>query len=616
MMRRLALPLVLALLALSATPIAGPAAAQSDEERFFGAVQAIANPSRAQEAGVQWERLIFHWGLIQPEGRDDWSTGYYTDAQIRAEAQRGFELMGVALYTPRWASSTPENHRFTNVPAGLYLDYDDPDNYWGQFMQRLAREYRGTVDTWILWNEPDQYNPEVRNTWDGSIGDMYQLMKVGYLAVKKGNPQARVVMPGFTYFWDKEYGRQQYLESLLDQAAQDPTAAANNWYFDAVDAHVYGNPLNAFTVPTAYKRMLAARGLDKPVWIIESNAVPYDDPASPLPPIPFRASMDQQASYVIQAFALGRAAGLERMSIYKMVDEFPEGQGDLYGLVRNDGSIRPAFRAYQTVRRYLSDPTSVVYLWDGSADPPSEAEITQLLQSVVGRHQWPWPAAVNRVVVERGTERVTVIWNASGSPVTARVQAEAERAAVIDKFGNQTGELVAQNGEYILDLAPSSNNTDPREPVSYLVGGEPLLLVEQVEPLPTVVDAPIQVIWPHAGAPIGEADRANVSASLLLPGTRQAPPCRWNPTVELMASVGGGEAQRVAIGARRMVSDGGLTYAIWYFDNVDVSAARQGATIDFWVEVDGIQTNAPHWSYGASVSQPLAWQQLPTASCS
>ena len=87
----------------------------------------------------------------------------------------------------------------------------------------------------------------------------------------------------------------------------------------------------------------------------------YRPIVSPLSPQPFRASMDQQASYVIQAFALARAAGVERMSIYKMVDEYAENQTDLFGLVRNDGSIRPSFTAFQTAVRYLSEPTSAQY---------------------------------------------------------------------------------------------------------------------------------------------------------------------------------------------------------------------------------------------------------------
>src|SRR2546421_140647 len=82
-------------------------------------------------------------------------------------------------------------------------------------------------------------------------------------------------------------------------------------------------------------------------------------------------------------------------------------------------SPRPAFLAYQTAVRYLSQPTSAVYTWDGASEPPTEDQITQLIQSNAQRVQWVWPAAVNRVTLERGPERVSVVWNASPSPATA-----------------------------------------------------------------------------------------------------------------------------------------------------------------------------------------------------
>jgi hypothetical protein len=166
-----------------AAPVADHQMTADRQDRFFGAVQAIYNPQRADEAGVQWERLIFPWSLIQKDGPDSWQKGYFSDAQIEDELATGREVVGVALYTPQWATSTPNAARTPNVPANLYLPYDDRRNYWGQFMYRLASHYRGQIDTWILWNEPDMYTDQVLYTWEGSVEDMYQLIKVGYLAV-------------------------------------------------------------------------------------------------------------------------------------------------------------------------------------------------------------------------------------------------------------------------------------------------------------------------------------------------------------------------------------------------------------------------------------------------
>ncbi|MGG7379635.1 hypothetical protein ACQ7B2_13085, partial [Escherichia coli] len=90
-------------------------------------------------------------------------------------------------------------------------------------------------------------------TWDGTISDMYQLVKVGYQAVKKANPQAKVVLPGLTYWWDKEGYRPLYLARFMEAAAHDPTAAQNGDYFDIVDVHQYSNPLNIYAAIKVYQ---------------------------------------------------------------------------------------------------------------------------------------------------------------------------------------------------------------------------------------------------------------------------------------------------------------------------------------------------------------------------
>lgn len=611
-------------------PQANAAAAADPNERFFGAVQAIYNPDRAVQAGVQWERLIFPWSLIQKSGPTAWNDGYFSDQQIAQEAARGIQIVGLATYTPQWATSTPQTAKPTNVPTNLYLPFDDPKNYWGQFVYKLVQHYSGQISTWIFWNEPDMYSDQIAYTWDGSITDMYQLVKVAYQATKKANPNATVVLPGLTYWWDKDGGRPLYLARFMEAASKDPTAVQNGDYFDVVDIHQYVNPLNIYAAVRVYQRALAQYGMNKPIWVGEANVVPADDPMNPIGPA-FHATMDQQASYIIQAFALARAAGAQRMSMYKLVDEAREGANELYGLVRNDGTARPAFTAYQTAVKYMSRPTSAVYTWDGAAETPTDDQITQLLQSNAKRTQWIWPAAVNRVTLERGAERDSIVWNASPKPVTAVIPAVAKSAQVIDKFGRDTGEVIAQNGAYHLELAPTSNNSDPRDPSIYLVGGDPRILVEHVAPLPTAVDAPIEVVWAR------DTSVANITGVLLNPGSTLSVPCRWTPAVRLYASVDGGPTLTAGTGAKRLVTENGITYPVWDFNSVDISAANSGKSIDFWMDVGGSTTHATRWTYSSAppptpvpvatdedadasatpTPQPvnLTWQQKPTSTC-
>jgi hypothetical protein len=406
-----------------------PPVPQSDP--FFGIVQAIHDPFHAANAGARWERLVLWWSNVQPEGPGDWKPdGWFARNLIQDDKNRGIDPVGVILHTPNWAASDPSAGP-TSSPRNLQLPFDDPNNYWGQFLMRVAGSYAGLVDTWILWNEPDIYG-QAGGNWVGSVEDFARMQMVGYQAIKRANPQARVVLAGTTYWWDLEHQRPQYLDRLLTALQALPGAAENGAYFDAVSVHQYSNPLNCFTVPTLYQRILQQHGLNKPIWLDEANVPPYDDPLRVLQRGGLRASLEEQSNYIIECTALARAAGVQRFAVYKMRDEEPENE-QYYGLVRNDGTPRPAYVAYQTAARELANVSDPVYFWSGSATPPSADEITALLASTASRPQFVWPGALNGVRLKRGSDRVTVLWNVSAAPLETGIPSSVPAASAIDK---------------------------------------------------------------------------------------------------------------------------------------------------------------------------------------
>jgi len=85
---------------------------------------------------------------------------------------------------------------------------------------------------------------------------------------------------------------------------------------------------------------------------------------------------------------------------------------------------------------------------------------------------------VEEVVFDRGGERVTAIWNMSGQPVTAVVKGSGGTAKLLDKFG-LAKDVSATPGGYALPLDPATNFTNPDAPGQAMIGGNPLLLVEE-----------------------------------------------------------------------------------------------------------------------------------------
>lgn len=639
-----------------------PLPAVDTDDGRWGMVQGMVQPDLAWQAGARWDRIIFPWSLIQRDGPSAWTQLYFTDEAIRSQARRGVTIAAILIYTPQWASPTPEKGRPVDPPRGLDLKYNDPNNLWGQFVRKVVERQKGVIDNWIVWNEPDLYTPGLRYTFDGSFEQYAQLLKVAYLNVKEVNPNAKVILGGFAYWWDKEHQRPPFLGPLLEVIARDPDRQKNNHYFDVVSVHTYTSPLNSFAEPLVMKEILDARGMKKPIWIGESNVIPFDDPANPLPSGQFRASLDQQASYIIQAMAMAVAANVERYAVYKATDEKAENDTELWGLIRNNGTTKPSYVSFQVGAKYFQDVQSAIFSWAGN-DKPTQADYDNILDTNNYKTQFIWPSQVSQVTMERGDHRTTVAWNTTPEAVTHKIAAASRQATLIDKYG-KTQTISAKDGFYSLDLNPSSHNADPRDPSIYMIGGDPLIVDEQVQPLPTTnLASRIEMVWPMNSAPVEEAATANVSAQFLLPGTNSSVPCRYDPdNVELWAwrhyedpprpapsptptgtalvptpttataaatptatpvrGVDKHDPDPVLVGkgTRRFVTQNGVTYPIWDFNNVDISYAKS-ATKDHWLElfviVNGDIKMAPEpWIYGGDNNKD--WQaprQLPTESC-
>ena len=95
--------------------------------------------------------------------------------------------------------------------------------------------------------------------------------------------------------------------------------------------------------------------------------------------------------------------------------------------------------------------------------------------------------------------------------------------------------------------------------------------------VPAEIDARIQIVWPHGGAPVTEARLANITADLFAHGTRKRLGGEaWQPAVWLVRAVDNGVGERVARATPRAESDGS---AHWDFNDVDVSAARDPSSL-------------------------------------
>jgi hypothetical protein len=396
-------------------PSAHPAAAVADWR--FGVIESYESPAEAATLGVGWTRVRFQWAETQAGGPGTW-TPAVSDAQINAEISAGRTVVGLLIGVPGWARDDKQ------LPSGLWLPHDDPGNSWGGFVREAVSRYSGRINQWIIWNEPDIADPAAPGfTWHGSVEDFFQLQRTAYLVAKQANPNAIIHLAAFTHFWDPSY-----IYRFLDVLVADPAAAGNNFYFDVASAHLYFQPNAIYEVVQTIYGAMSSRGITgKGVWLVETNAPPINDPEWPVPNWSLSVTQDEQAAFIPQALASAMAAGAQRIAVYKLKDtaEDRAANPEPFGLLRLDGSRRPAFTTYQVAIRYLA--------------------------GVQGAQRERWNE-VGQILLNQGEYSTTVLFARLPAPQRAEVPATAASAVLVDMWGSRRN-ITAQNGVFTVDLA-------------------------------------------------------------------------------------------------------------------------------------------------------------------
>ncbi len=424
-----------------------PVHAPSGDNRF-GIVDAIDAGQAAYNAGASWEIVTLHWDEVQPGAAGQWEPDADLNEWISQSQDINREVVMVLIGTPAWATDgTPG----VGVPNGLYQPVSSASNAWAAFVRQAVSYYsaRG-VNRYVIWRDMDIPSTLPGHQWEGDIEDYYQLVKTAYLVANEANPNVQIHLGGLGKF------DPTWFASFIEVVVDDPTAEANDHYFDVSTVHVFGSPEELYTQVGNHFVVMRQRSIPlKEVWINETNARPAVDPQVYDEALDFReypnVTLDQQASFIVQAYALGFSANrFARIATYRMVDDLEADDGQAFGLLRDDGSQRPAYGAYQLVTEQFSG-----FVYARRVDE----ETFPLIDYV-------------RLTFE---DKVThVVWAATENDATLIVTARSQSATLYDIHGHQWT-VTPAGGEYRVAV-PGAECNDPV--YDCLIGGEPWLLVE------------------------------------------------------------------------------------------------------------------------------------------
>jgi hypothetical protein len=515
--------------------------------------------------GATWNRWPLYWYDIElSDNNFNWSS---QDVAIENDLAQGFRLNAILLGTPSFYTTgakqtnplpRPVPGRPLSIdavqaatPQGLYQpvlsDGTDilgagkqinPANRWARFVYTAVSRYKPGgflaqqnnwpagqgITHWEMWNEPD-----LSLFWDGTTADYARLLKVGYLAAKLADPNAKVIFGGLA----NESTNLTFYNDVMTIYDADANAATYSYYHDIFATHNYLYAWRSWYHVWRAGNTLAARNLEKPIWLNESGVPVWDDYPGPVcePTSPFRASMSEQADFIIQSAFYAAYAGADNIFFFQLYDDcgnqpgstnftpvasctgdpLLDPGGDAFGLFRNvsdlsvsgcywehpnGGTPRPGLTAVQLLTTHFTDVEPLWQLRPGSSDPANGPE--------------EWIAFYQ----PETKSRILGMWARFGSEQTAVVPTtNANSTAQLIWPDGTTQTVTAVTGEFTITLPGATNHNAIWDPTLYPIGGRPAILIEQ-DTLPPAVSisgpvtatTQISLSWSGSDAGSGMAD--------------------------------------------------------------------------------------------------------------
>jgi hypothetical protein len=320
-----------------------------------------------KEAGFGWlkQQVIWSQYELRP-GVYDRERLAWLDAVVNEASGAGIKLLLSVTGAPRFYAGMPGESSLVPVRFKSFLAF-------------LAARYRGKVQAYQTWNEPNMaVEWPMAALWPDGPRDFVKLQRHAYQGVKEGDPGALVIFPALTPTGVGECDTCDRSFAIDERVYLDLVYQVNGGeirrYFDALGAHPYGynNPpgdwIDRKTVSsTGYKghpsfylkrftqlrEVMLKHGDDKPVWFSEFGWSACLRPVAGYDYCRDNSEADQ-ARYLTETFAMIKASYpyvthmfVWNLNFQQVVPESDQMWG--FGVLNSDGSARPAYTALKAM---------------------------------------------------------------------------------------------------------------------------------------------------------------------------------------------------------------------------------------------------------------------------
>ena len=331
---------------------------------------------RIADAGAEIARVDVGWSSLEQTAKGTYERWYLDqlDTLVDKADKHGVQLLLTFTDSPCWASSAPASVKqgcdgawwdrgVQRYPPADARDYADA-------LAFLVRRYGDRVAGWEIWNEP---NLEYFFNTDDAPADYARIVRAAYPAAKAADPSATVIAGSLSE------APVAFVEELFRHGI--------GGHFDAFSIHPYSgdasplDPLDGGSVKSSFARgvpavrdVLLSHGEDKPLWLTEFGWSTSNIRGS----ASWMNGVDEktQALYTEQALAkVSEWPYVAAAIVFELEDEGDDAgdRNSNFGLLRHDGTAKPAFAAFRRGALALNAVTAV--------DPPQPARSLTSVES-------------------------------------------------------------------------------------------------------------------------------------------------------------------------------------------------------------------------------------------
>jgi hypothetical protein len=281
---------------------------------------------RLWDAGVAWRDL-------EPV-KDGWKFSVL-DRYVDEAQKHGVKVLLTLGQTPKWAAAQPDVH--SPYGDGASSDPRSMDD-WRNYVETLARRYKGRIHAWEIWNEVN-----VKQFYVGEFARLAEMERIAAEVLKLIDPANIVLTPSV------QGGAYRQLDAYFQ--------VGGGRHADAISYHFYALTEEPEILPERIRKVrevMAGHGLgNKPLWNTEIGwLIPNSDGGFGANFKPAwrkwrKAGSTEAAGFVVRSYLLSLDGGIRHVFWYAW-------DNGALGLTENTGrTLKPAAHGYGRAREWL-----------------------------------------------------------------------------------------------------------------------------------------------------------------------------------------------------------------------------------------------------------------------